>query len=233
MMAEARWLQLSRGQVRLWLVPNGRARRYVLRLRRDGSARVAIPRGGSVGQALSFAQQHVFWLEQHLEHLRTRAQPTQSWLVGGAILLRGELVHLDRAAEGHPNVIRFGSESLSVEDVHKDLRPEIEQHLRRLAQRELAARVFELAAQHGFRVGRVSVRNQRSRWGSCSKRGTISLNWRLLQAPAFVRDYIITHELAHLGEMNHSARFWHLVENLCPSFMEAEKWLKKSGALLR
>jgi len=73
----------------------------------------------------------------------------------------------------------------------------------------------------------VSVRNQRSRWGSCSRHGTISLNWRLVQTPTFVRDYIILHELAHLKEMNHSKRFWREVARLCPDFGRAERWLKE------
>ena len=84
-----------------------------------------------------------------------------------------------------------------------------------------------------IRVQRVTVRNQRSRWGSCSRRGTISLNWRLVQTPEFVRDYIVLHELAHLREMNHSPRFWREVARLCPNFAEAEKWLKANAALLR
>jgi predicted metal-dependent hydrolase len=71
------------------------------------------------------------------------------------------------------------------------------------------------------------VRNQRSRWGSCSRRGTISLNWRLIQTPVSVRDYVILHELAHLKEMNHSKRFWREVARLCPDYKEAENWLKR------
>jgi predicted metal-dependent hydrolase len=78
----------------------------------------------------------------------------------------------------------------------------------------------------------VTVRNQRSRWGSCSRRGTISLNWRLVQAPGFVRDYLVLHELAHLKEMNHSRRFWSEVARLCPDFAEAERWLKQHSTLL-
>jgi len=103
----------------------------------------------------------------------------------------------------------------------------------RLAARELPVRTLELAAWHNFTVRRVTVRNQRSRWGSCSRRGTISLNWRLIQAPPFVRDYIVLHELAHLKEMNHSRRFWREVARLCPDFADAERWLKQHSGLLR
>jgi predicted metal-dependent hydrolase len=77
------------------------------------------------------------------------------------------------------------------------------------------------------------VRNQRSRWGSCSPRGTISLNWRLIQAPPNVRDYIILHELCHLRQMNHSDRFWREVASVCPDYQRAELWLKRNGDLLK
>jgi len=80
---------------------------------------------------------------------------------------------------------------------------------------------------HGVNVARVTVRNQKSRWGSCSRRGTISLNWRLIQTPGFVRDCIILHELAHRWQMNHSARFWREVETVCPKYETAERWLKQ------
>jgi predicted metal-dependent hydrolase len=113
------------------------------------------------------------------------------------------------------------------------LRPLIERHLWRLAGRELPVLVLEFAALHQLPVRRVTVRNQRSRWGSCSRRGTISLNWRLIQTPPFVRDYICLHELAHLREMNHSRRFWRVVEQLCPDYRAAEKWLKQHSSLLR
>ena len=109
----------------------------------------------------------------------------------------------------------------------------IETHLRQLATRELPPRVREFAAQHQIEVTRITVRNQKSRWGSCSRRGTISLNWRLIQTPDFVRDYIILHELAHRRHMNHSVRFWSEVERLCPDFRTAERWLKTHRDFLR
>lgn len=100
------------------------------------------------------------------------------------------------------------------------------------ARRELVPRTAELAHQHGLVIQRVSIRKQRSRWGSCSRRGVISLNWRLAHAPEFVRDYVIIHELMHLREMNHSSRFWDHVDAACPQRREAEGWLKKHATLL-
>ncbi|HWX18828.1 MAG TPA: SprT family zinc-dependent metalloprotease [Candidatus Binatia bacterium] len=219
--------------VRLWLVRNRRARRYVLRLRPDGSARVTIPRGGSEAEARRFTQKHIGWLEKQL--LRQAALPVipRAWLDGAEILFRGERRRLEAGLDGEAGLLRFGTECIRVMNASGDLRPEIERHLWRLAARELPPRVLELAAMHQLPVQRVAVRNQRSRWGSCSRRGTISLNWRLVQAPSFVRDYIILHELAHLREMNHSRRFWREVERLCPEFGPAEAWLKAHGELLR
>lgn len=98
---------------------------------------------------------------------------------------------------------------------------------RRTAERELPARLLELAAAHGLTVGRVSIRNQRSRWGSCSSTGTITLNWRLVRMPPGVRDYVMLHELMHLREANHSKRFWRLVASVCPGHAEARAWLKQ------
>ena len=107
----------------------------------------------------------------------------------------------------------------------------VEAHLRRLAARELPARLDELARQHGFRVAGVSIRNQRTRWGSCSRSGRISLNWRLLRLPPDIRDYVLLHELAHLRHLNHSTRFWRELARLCPHHAEARRWLR-SGKLL-
>ena len=119
-----------------------------------------------------------------------------------------------------------------VPSLEGDLRAVLEARFARLARIELPARAWELAAETGVDVKHVTVRNQRSRWGSCSAGGTISLNWRLIQAPESVRDYIIYHELMHLREMNHSARFWARVEEVCPRWRDAERWLKRNSGLV-
>ncbi|MFO7692198.1 MAG: M48 family metallopeptidase [Vicinamibacterales bacterium] len=108
---------------------------------------------------------------------------------------------------------------------------EDEARLRTRAAQELPARLRELAAIHGFAVSSVSVRNQRTRWGSCSPSGRISLNWRLIQVPPAVCDYVLLHELTHLRHLNHSARFWQELARLCPDHAEARTWLRSSGLL--
>jgi predicted metal-dependent hydrolase len=227
------WLRVGSRHVRLWLVPNRRARRYVLRLRPDGTARVAIPRGGSAAEAKRFAEKNTSWLEQQLLRQATRPSRPRAWTAGSEILFRGEPVQLEACVNGEARLVRFGTEVVRVKDPAGDLRFEVERHLRQLAEHELSELVPQLAALHQVSVLRVSVRNQRSRWGSYSRRGTVSLNWRLVQTPLFVRDYIVLHEFAHFKEMNHSRRFWREVERLCPDFLQAESWLKRNGDLLR
>jgi len=226
------WLRVGTRQVPLALVRNRRAQRYILRLRPDGIARVSIPRGGSPVEARRFAERNIPWLERQILRQALRPLQPKAWTAGTEILFRGKSVRLERCAEGDGMLVRFADHQLQLKDRTDDLRPSVERHLWRLAVDELPGRVCELAALHQFQVRRVMVRSQRSRWGSCSRRGTISLNWRLIQTGEFVRDYIILHELAHLKHMNHSRRFWAEVKRLCPDFERAEAWLKAHRELL-
>ena len=107
-----------------------------------------------------------------------------------------------------------------------ELPAHIERALRERARRELPARLARLAADHGLTVARVSVRDQRSRWGSCSRKAHICLNWRLIHLPDHVRDYVMIHELMHLKRMDHSRHFWKLVAQACPAFKEARAVLR-------
>ncbi|HUK34918.1 MAG TPA: M48 family metallopeptidase [Vicinamibacterales bacterium] len=100
------------------------------------------------------------------------------------------------------------------------------------AKRELPARLLELAAHVGVSVAKVSVRNQRWRWGSCSPRGHICLNWRLVIMPDWVRDYVLIHELMHLRRLDHSRKFWKLVAEWCPDYQAARRWLHENGRSL-
>jgi predicted metal-dependent hydrolase len=99
--------------------------------------------------------------------------------------------------------------------------------MRARARRELPPRLLELAEQVGVQVRKVSVRNQKHRWGSCSPSGLICLNWRLITMPGWVRDYVLYHELMHLKRMDHSPAFWALVAQVCPDYQEARQWLRR------
>ena len=227
------WLVTASRRVRLCFVRNRRARRYILRLRPDGAARVTVPRGGSVAEAKRFAERNIGLAGATTPAAGHAAAPPPVMAIGDAkSSFAARTVRLEPGENGEAGMVHFADQVVQVADVAGDLRPTLERHLRRLASQELPARVLELAALHHLPVRRVTVRNQRSRWGSCSRRGTISLNWRLVQTPVFVRDYLVLHELAHLKEMNHSRRFWSEVARLCPDFREAERWLKQHAGLL-
>ena len=101
------------------------------------------------------------------------------------------------------------------------------------AGRELAPRLMTLAAEHDLVVSRVSIRNQRSRWGSCGRDGHICLNWRLVLMPPAVRDYVLIHELMHLRRMDHSPAYWRLVEKALPDYRTPREWLRRHGPSLR
>jgi predicted metal-dependent hydrolase len=223
-------LQVGGRPVPLVFVQHPRAKRYLLRLRPDGVARVTVPRRGTIAAATDFARRNVGWLEQQFQRLAAQPSAPPGWSVGTEILFRGEPVRIEAMADG---VVSLGPERIAVATQSPDLRPTIQKHLRQLATRELPPRVQALVDLHGVAVTRITVRNQKSRWGSCSRRGTISLNWRLIQTPEFVRDYIILHELAHRRQMNHSDKFWQEVERLCPDYLTAERWLKQNAKVLR
>jgi hypothetical protein len=222
-------VQIGHRTVPLLFVPHPRARRYLLRLRADGVARVTVPRRGSISAAKAFVARNLAWLEQQFQRQAAQPQTAVAWRVGTELLFRGVPTRI----EAETGWLRFGTERIKPAELAADLRPALQTHLRRLARRELPARVREMAAPHQIAVNRITIRNQKTRWGSCSRRGTISLNWRLIQAPDFVRDYIIWHELAHRRHMNHSPKFWQEVAQLCPEYRVAETWLKQHAKLLR
>jgi predicted metal-dependent hydrolase len=167
-------------------VRHPRARRYIVCVRRDGSVRVTIPRGGSTREARAFAVDQRGWIER--QRLRMEAE---------------RAVTPPKADPG------------------------VERTDRARAARELPARLLDLATAYGLAVSRISVRNQRWRWGSCSRDGHICLNWRLVRMPAWVRDYVMIHELMHLKRLDHSPKFWKLVAAACPEHDRARKWLRE------
>jgi predicted metal-dependent hydrolase len=209
--------------IQVKVVRPSRARRYLLRLQPDGSARLVIPRRGSRAEAFRFLERNESWL---LQRFRQWQSSRHVWSDGTSFLFRGEPVVLqieDRGGEAH---LRFADQIIETPP-QADYRDLVHARLRQIAERKLPVRTRELARIHGIAIGRVTVRAQKTRWGSCSARGTISLNWRVIQAPASVQDYLIIHELMHRREMNHSARYWKLVAAAFPDYRAAEGWLKR------
>jgi predicted metal-dependent hydrolase len=208
------------------VVHRPRARRYLLSVQADGSARLVIPRRGSESEGMRFLERSETWLIKRLAQWRSQSHMRLPWLDGTRFLFRGEETELGVETAASGARLTFADQSVTVPRELPDYRDAVLRHLRQLAKIELPPRTRELAQFHGITVQRVTVRAQKSRWGSCSVRGTISLNWRLIQTPAFVADYIIVHELMHRRQMNHSARYWKLVAEAFPDYQRAEKWLK-------
>jgi hypothetical protein len=203
------------------MVRHRRARRYVLRVWPDGTLRLTVPRSGSIAGALRFAAGQTDWIVRERARQEERARP---WDTGTVMWFRGEQVSLVRTAR----IVMCATERIPIQ-AESDVRDAVESRLRDLADRELPLRCLEFAASRQLQVARVAVRNHRSRWGACSARGVITLNWRLVHMPGAVSDYIIWHELMHLGHPNHSSRFWRAVEGVCPTWRDAERWLRRHG----
>ena len=225
-------IPLAQGESPVRYSRSPKARRYLLTVRAAGEIHVTLPRSGARAEAIEFVRSRIAWIERQLERQRQRGAPPKTWKAGTEILLRGEKLPLELASSGEGRLLRLGLECWKPAAFADDLRPAVEKHLQALARKELVPRAEKLAREQGCPLRRVSVRNQRSRWGSCSRSGTVSLNWRLIHAPGAVRDYVILHELMHFREMNHSPRFWAQVERACPDFKAGEAWLKAHSWLL-
>ena len=210
-----------------------RARRYILRVLPDGTARVTIPRRGSRQEAERFVNAQQRWIEQQrLRRLDLQARPAAPAPDPNIVWFRGEQITIERVLDDGSPKVRFGDRALTLASPTEDPRNTIVSYLRKVAARELPERLLALAAAHQLSVARVVIRDQRTRWGSCSSTGCISLNWRLVQMPDAVRDYVLLHELMHLREPNHSRRFWRHVAAVCPDFQQSRRWLRTHESLL-
>ena len=170
---------------------------------------------------------------------RSSSRSKIEWRVGAEVWYRGRKERIAPKSGGVKAAVEIGDLSIAVRSLSQDLRSVIEAGMRAVAGRELPiltdrlAEKMRLAKQMtGAPLRRITVRNQRTRWGSCSCRGTISLNWRLIQTPSEVCEYVILHELCHLRHMNHSPQFWALVGEVCPEHRKHKAWLKTHNTAL-
>lgn len=219
---------------RVTLKRTAQARRFTLRV--SAARRVVVltmPSHGSLPAARAFAQRHAGWIAEKLDVL----VPRVPFAAEAAIPLRGRPHRVvsrpglrcrvwveDGIGNDEPLLCVSAPESKFAATLGRFLHAE--------AKRDLTEAAARHAAAAGKPIRRLTLRDTRSRWGSCSAQGTINFSWRLIFAPPFVLDYLAAHEVAHLVHMNHSAAFWAVARRLAPRIDEAEAWLKQHGASL-
>ncbi len=188
---------------------SGRARRSRLTLTESGDVVVVLPLRAPEGDAADLYRRHVRWVDRHRARLERQ---------------RIELAQLPSLAAGRP--LTVGGVVQVVRAKTDDERTALERNLRRVARQAIARQLSVRAPQVGVSVARIQIRDQRTRWGSASRRGTLSFNWRLILCPTHVLDYVVVHELAHLRVAGHSPSFWRLVERHYGDYRSARRWLR-------
>jgi predicted metal-dependent hydrolase len=203
-----------------------RARRMTLRVAHVGGGPVlTLPPGVPVAKARAFLSDHEGWLRRHIA-----ARPPGATVGDGTVLPFGDRTLTIRAAPGRATVHRDGV--LTVPGPSGAHAVRVAAWLQEEARRACVAAVDRHTASLGLKPGRISLRDPRSRWGSCTASGDLMFSWRLVMAPSAVFDYVVAHEVAHLAELNHSPRFWAVVRRLCPDYQAARDWLKRHGSAL-
>ena len=201
---------------------NPRAKRLTLRLSRtDGKATLTLPIRASLREAEGFARRQEGWLRTQISKLPERAE----LLDGGRLPFRG--VDLEISATTGRS-IRVEGNKILVGGKHSGAR--LQAFVKTEARNILVPAVEKYAAQINRPFNRITLRDTRSRWGSCSTEGNLMFSWRLVMAPPVVLDYVAAHEVAHLVEMNHSTAFWDVVHTLMPDYQIHRSWLREHGS---
>lgn len=210
---------------------HAQARRYTLRIHAATRELVlSMPVRGSLREANVFAQKQGAWIAARLKRLPRR----QPFAHGAMVPLRG-IEHRIEHRRGTRGTVWLecgddGAQLLCVAGEAPHVARRVRDYLKREAKKDLERASRAAAAALGVSLTRVSIRDQSSRWGSCSTTGVLSYSWRLILAPPFVLNYLAAHEAAHLVEMNHSRRFWRLVERINPDITRAKAWLDAHGS---
>ena len=212
--------------VEVTLRRSARARRYSLRVSGlDGRVTLTLPARGSVDEALDFAHARAGWIRRALEG-QGAATPVG---IGTQLPFEGRLLAVTASAVRAP---RAESAALLVPANATTVGMRVETFLKATARSRLTAASHRHASALGRSLGRITLRDTRSRWGSCSHKGDLMFSWRLVMAPPEVLDYVAAHEVAHLEEMNHSPAFWAVVAHLCPEYRRLRRWLRSEGGAL-
>jgi predicted metal-dependent hydrolase len=201
------------------------ARRTSLRIDAIRGVVLVLPLKASLAEATRFVNAHRVWVAERLARLPV-ARPLEDGAVIPILGIDHTIRHCPQARRGVWIEEGFLNVSGLPDQVGRRVQAFLKQHARLL----IGKRVAALSATFDRKPGRITVRDTRSRWGSCSARGDLSFSWRLVMAPDWVLSYVVAHELAHLVEMNHSPDFWSVVAGLCPDAARARMWLKRHGA---
>ncbi|MBO9473037.1 M48 family metallopeptidase [Shimia sp. R10_1] len=205
---------------------SARARRISLRVSRlDGKVTLTVPRGVSTREALGFAEEKQAWLRRQLAQ-----QPEQVLVAPGAVLPVAGRDRLVVGATGRGVVL--GHDEIAVPGRPDLVGRKVQGFLKELARHRLSEAVDHYAALLGRPYSRMTLRDTRSRWGSCSSAGALMFSWRLVMAAPDVLDYVAAHEVAHLKEMNHSQAFWDVVARLYGPYEVSRRWLRTDGQVL-
>ncbi|MDE2853358.1 MAG: SprT family zinc-dependent metalloprotease [Chloroflexota bacterium] len=220
---------------------SNRARRISIRFMPQSGFEIVYPREKAKSDAMAFFQQKQAWVLKtwiEAQAKNTMAMREQRYVDGAELLYFGDKITLKLHEDGEAARFSLRDSRLEVvlpQQLQADqrlLRNIIEVFYRQQAKRYLPPRTRQLAQLHGFSYNQVRIKNQKTRWGSCSSKRNINLNLRLMMAPDAAIDYVIIHELCHLRELNHSAAFWALVESYCPKYRQWEAWFKRHGPSL-
>jgi hypothetical protein len=195
----------------------------------DNGLTVSIPSRMPRRDVPEMLLRHARWIEKKLQQFIARP-PAVSWEEDARLLYLGREIALQVQLGGARSAVILHGEALTVTVPDPAdivfIRRKVLAWYRVMAQEDFTRRVAILAAKLGVNAPPVALSNAATRWGSCSARGQVRLNWRLIQAPPHIIHYVVAHELAHLKEMNHSPRFWAVVETLCPDYLNSRKQLK-------
>ncbi|MBJ3762307.1 M48 family metallopeptidase [Maribius pontilimi] len=205
--------------VELVLRRSARARRITLRVSSlDGRVTLSLPRGVSERAGLAFAEERSDWIRSHL----SKRAPGRGVALGGVVPVLGAPREVVEGAPGlGPDVLRVRAA--------RPVGPQVQAVVKEAARGALVAASGRYAAAIGRVPGRITLRDTRSRWGSCSWQGNLNYSWRLALAPFDVLDYVAAHEVAHLAHMDHSPAFWSVVTRLCPDWKAHRAWLRTHG----
>ncbi len=203
-----------------------RARQLSLRVSQlDGRVTITLPRRTPLREARVFASEKERWIRKALADRPDMVRPE----IGAAVLLEGREVMI---IAGSGRAARYLDGVISVPENPDRVPFRVAALFKIMAADRLRQASEKYAAALGIKFGKISIRDTRSRWGSCSSQGNLMYSWRLIMAPPEVLDYVAAHEVAHLVEMNHSAQYWRVVAKICPDYKPKRAWLRENGQKL-